>query len=349
MLWEYKRKPETNRRKTFFGRLPPHKKETPFVCKVARIRANDSKWHPSIFESTKTRRAMSSECSGQCHRLKGLCKKVHPPGQHFGCGNQEVFGESGSSQCHVWMFVFLQCCKKLSLGRCSQGCIPCRFSSQNVCAKYLQKRPKFHLFKWILLFMFHITDPFATPPLEGPAATEGSYMRQRFCENPWEVSCQNKVVQLWELLKILGKQFPHQNIHESMSGESLRLPPQKKRYVWPLAWPPKPEPPHFSKVLGDCHESISCKNSMYRYVFAITPLHWWTKDLSETVPVHSHHSISRSFISSTNLHHVGVLFYSYAHRDDKSKNCSRDPRHITSSTRTSRGRKFPVYKKNINL
>lgn len=38
------------------------------------------------------RRDMSSECSGQCHRSKGLCKKVHPPRQ---------FGESASIQCHV--------------------------------------------------------------------------------------------------------------------------------------------------------------------------------------------------------------------------------------------------------
>ena len=47
------------------------------------------------------RRDMSSECSGQCHRSKGLCKKVHPPGEHFACWNQELFGESASIQCHV--------------------------------------------------------------------------------------------------------------------------------------------------------------------------------------------------------------------------------------------------------
>lgn len=90
----------------------------------------------------------------------------------------------------------------------------------------------------------------------------------------------------------------------------------------------KSEPPRFSKVVGDCHESISCKNQHVRVCFVCF--------CNSSQKICHKQCLFIAIIQFPGLQFQGQIcitftaaFTLYARRNEESKNSSRDPCHIT--------------------
>lgn len=162
------------------------------------------------------RRDMSSECSGQCHRSKGLCKKVHPPGQ---------FGESASIQCHV--------CVPPVLLKILPRSLFSKLYSMSFLKKILPntcRNCRHSLFLMDLAVHVPHHRSFCHPTSGGPS---GSWRLLYAATFLWKsmgsfLSRQSGSMFESEFSKNFRKRLGHQNIHESMRGVSLKRPPPKK-------------------------------------------------------------------------------------------------------------------------